>query len=258
MNKKYVLRSVLSILMASMALGAQAVIIDGTFKGTVMNVSDNGDNNNPYFQDFFSANLEGQSFTGSFWYDTDLAPANAGTTGQWRTTENTNWLGLTFNVDGKILNSAVLSEGFVQSGTLEIHNIGEIDWGTGIHDFTQEYFGVREFITATNGSFLSEQSAGITFLDAIIPSLSGNTLVQDFTWYDDGATYENWDDIPGLALYFNHTEGANKDIYVGLAARLSEITVSPRGQASVPEPSALLLFGLGVVALLIRRRRSLT
>jgi hypothetical protein len=255
MNKKYFFRNFLCLFIVSLSLSTQAVIIDGTFKGTVMEVSDNGDNDNPYFQDFFSSNLIGQSFTGSFWYDTDLAPVNQGTTGQWRTTENTNWLGITFNVDGKALNPAVAPSGYTQTSTWETQNIGEINWGTGIHDFTQEFFGVREDGLATDGTYTSSQMAGITFLDAIIPSLSGNSLLQDFTWHDDGAYYENWDDIPGLALYFNDTKYSGESIGVGLAARLSEITVSPRIQAEVPEPSAIMLLGFGLIALIIRQRK---
>ena len=255
MKTKYVFRSVLSIFIASLALSAQAVIIDGTFKGTVMNVSDNGDNNNPYFQDFFSDNLIGQNLTGSFWYDTDLAPPNAGVIGQWRSTGNTNWLGVTFNVDGKTLNPSVLPEGYTLANSWEIQNIGEIGWGTGVHDFTQEYFGVLDDVVSTRDSYTSDQYAAITFLDAIIPSLSGNSLIQDFTWRDDGKVYENWDDIPGIASYHNTATFDGEDIEAGLIARLSEVTVKPRNQANVPEPSSILLFSMGLIALIVRRRK---
>ena len=253
MNKNRIFRNVLSLLVVSLSLSAHAVIIDGTFKGTVLSVADNGDNNNPYFVDFFSSNLVGENFSGNFWYDTDLAPANMGTNGQWRFTEHTNWLGVTFNVDGKTLNPAVIPDGFTQINSLEIHNIADVNGYTGVHDFNPEYFGIREFIDSTSGEFTSEQSAGISFLDAIIPSLSGNTLVQDFTWHDSGAVYENWDDIPALALYFNYNNYPGQLIDAGLAARITEITVSPR--VAVPEPSAILLLGLGVITLIARKRK---
>jgi hypothetical protein len=248
---------VLSFLAMSLSSVAHAVIVDGTFKGTVISVGDNGDNNNPYFVDFFSSNVVGSDFSGSFWYDTDLAPVNTGTTGQWRFTEHTNWLGVTFNVDGKTLNASNIPDGFTQTNSLEIHNIADVNGYTGIHDFNPEYFGIREFINSANGDFTSDQSAGISFLDSIIPSLSGNSLIQDFTWHDEGAVYEDWDDIPALALYFNANTLPGNLINAGLAARLSEITVSPRTQVSVPEPSALILIVIGVAALITRRRKML-
>lgn len=253
MNKKHIFRNVLSLLAISLSLSTHAVIIDGTFKGTVLSVADNGDNNDPYFVDFFSSNLVGGNFSGSFWYDTDLAPANMGTNGQWRFTENTNWLGVTFNIDGKILNPAVVPIGFTPSSTLEIHNIADVNGYTGVHDFNPESFGIREFVVSENNGFTSEQSTGISFLDSIIPSLSSSTLIQDFMWHDTDAVYDNWDDIPALALYFNHNNYPGQLIDAGLAARITEITVVPR--TAVPEPSAIMLLGLGVITLIARKRK---
>lgn len=254
MNINHAMKNVLLCLPFAVPLSAQAIIIDGTFKGKVLSVSDNGDNNNPYYVDFFSSNLEGTDFSGSFWYDTDLAPANMGTTGQWRYSENTDWFGVTFFVDGKTLNPEDIPDGSTQASTLELHTISDPMGYTGIRDFTTEHFGLREFVAATKEGYISEQSAGISFLDSIIPSLDGNSLLQDFTWYDTGETYENWDDIPGLALYFNYNSDPDQLINAGLAARLSEITVKPR-QLNAPEPSSLVLWLLCGIGLILRYRK---
>ena len=254
MKSNHIKRIFLFCLPIVLPLPAQAVIIDGTFKGKVLSVSDNGDNNNPYYVDFFSENLEGSGFTGSFWYDTELAPANMGSTGQWRYSENTDWFGVTFYVDGKTLNADNIPDGSTQASTLELHTISDPNGYTGIRDFTTEHFGVREFVTATKEGYISEQSAGISFLEQIIPLLNGNSLIQNFTWYDTGEHYDNWDDIPGLALYFNYNSDPEQLINAGLAARLSEITVKPR-QINVTEPSTLLLLILCGTGLLIRNRK---
>ncbi|RYY03428.1 MAG: PEP-CTERM sorting domain-containing protein [Gammaproteobacteria bacterium] len=256
MNKKHFFRNFLSIVVVGFSLNAHAVIIDGTFKGTVFSVGDNGDFNNPYYENFFSDDLLGGSLSGSFWYDTDLAPANMGTTGQWRFTENTNWLGVTFNVDGKTLNPADIPAGFTQSDVWEMHNIADVNGYTGIHDFNQEYFGIRKDVAATNGSYSIYQLGGISFLDTIIPYVNGNSLIQDFTWHDDGKVYENWDDNPALALYFYSNDSPDNLIYASVAGRISEITAGPRN-VEVPEPSAIILLGLGFMALSLRQRKFL-
>lgn len=254
MRNKPIFRNFLSCLVVGLSLNANAVIIDGTFKGTVLGVGDNGDNNNPYYQNFFSDNLVGENFSGSFWYDTDLAPANMGTNGQWRFTENTNWIGITFNIDGKTLNPNDIPAGFTQSDVWEMHNIADYNGYTGIRDFVPEYFGIRKDVAATNGSYSSYQFGGISFIDNIIPYINANSLIQDFTWHDDGKTYENWDNIPGLALYNYTDDSPDNLIYASFAGRLSEITVSPRS-AEVPEPSAIILLGLGLVTLSLRQRK---
>lgn len=251
MNKKQTLCSLISLLAAFTSLNTHSVIIDGTFKGYVMSAWDNGDVS-PFFNDFFSADIVGKDFKGSFWYDTDLAPANQSSIGQWRTSETNNWLGLTFKVDGKTLDMSSISTGFTPTNSWEALNIGDPAFSTGLHDFTQEYFGVSDANLAVNGNLRSYQGGTVSFLDAIVPVLTGPELTQNFTWKDSGADYSNWDDIPGLATYNIDSLLNDKQTQGGLLARITKLTVSTRKEANVPEPSSLALLAFGILVLFLR------
>jgi hypothetical protein len=255
MKINYSMKFFLFSLFIALSLSAQAIIIDGTFKGKIISANEDGTSNSPDDVDFFSSNIVDNDFSGSFWYDIDLAPTNWGTTGQSRSSEGTNWFELTFYVDGKTLNSDTPPEGSTIFATSELHIIAEPTAFTSLRNYAAEYFGLSEMTAATDGSLIHNQFAGISFLDSIIPSLSGNSLFQSFTWYDTDETYNNWEVIPGFAFYMFRDDVVNTPVrsayFVG---RISEMTVGPR-QTSVPEPSTLLLLGLGAMTLLIRNRK---
>ncbi|MES2674308.1 MAG: PEP-CTERM sorting domain-containing protein [Pseudomonadota bacterium] len=255
MNKKQILCGLASLLTAFTSLNTHSVIIDGTFKGYVMSAWDNGDAS-PFFNDFFSPDIVGKDFKGSFWYDTDLAPANQSSIGQWRASETNNWLGLTFKVDGKILDMSSIPANFTATNSWEALNIGDPNFSTGLHDFTQEYFGVSDANLAVNGNFKSYQGGTVSFLDAIVPVLTGPELTQNFTWKDSGEDYSNWDDIPGLATYNIDSLLNDKQTQGGFLARITKLTVATRKEASVPEPSSLLLLAFGVLGLVLRSYKS--
>lgn len=256
MKINYAMKKILFSLLMALPLSAQAIIIDGTFKGKIIYSSEYGGNNNPDYANFSNSNLAGSDFSGSFWYDIDLAPTNWGTIGQSRSSENTNWFEISFNVDGKTLSADNPTAGLSVFATSELHLIAEPTAFTGLRIYAAEYFGLSELTAANGGSFIHNQSAGISFLDSIVPSLSGNGLIQNFTWYDSGGGTD-WEDIPGLAYYaFRDDDVVDNNVLksASFIGRISEMTVRPR-QISVPEPSALLLLGLGVMTLLIRNRK---
>ncbi len=251
MNKKQILYGLATILATSISLSAYSVIIDGTFKGYVINAWDNGDAS-PFFNDFFSSDVVGKDFKGSFSYDTELAPVNTGTDGQWRASETNKWLGLTFKVDGKTLDISNIPANFTATNSWEALNVGDPSSSTGLHDFTQEYFGLRDENHAVYGDLTSHQIGGISFLEATLPVLNGTELTQDFKWKDTGEFYAEWDDIPGLATYNIDSTLNDKQTEAGLAARITKLTVSARKEANVPEPSSFLLLMLGILSLALR------
>jgi hypothetical protein len=255
MKINYAMKKILFSLLMALPLSAQAIIIDGTFKGKIFHTNEYGGNNNPDYVNFSNSSLIGSDFSGSFWYDIDLAPTNWGTTGQSRSSEYTNWFELTFYVDGKTLSADNPPNGLTVFATSELHIIAEPTAYTGLRNYAEEHFGLSELTAANGGSFIHHQSTGISFLDSIIPSLSGNGLIQNFTWYDAGGG-NSWEDIPGLAHYaFRDDDLDNNTLrYASFSGRISEITVKPR-QIVVTEPSDLLLLGLGVFTILIRRRK---
>lgn len=232
----------------------QAAIIEGTFKGTVILSSDNGDTNapNPYFDNLWSENIIGQTMTGSFRYNTELMPANTGVTGQERISATNSWLEILFNVDGKTFAISSIPPDFSMQHSYEALNIANIGSSTGIRDFTQEYFGLWDEMWATNGDLKSFTYGGISLLDSIVPLLNGINLEQQFTWIDTGVDYEVVDDIPGLAILWIDNKLSEKSQMGAVLARLNEVNaaVSP---VEVPEPSIVILMTLSLLSLVSRR-----
>lgn len=225
----------------------QATIIEGSFKGTIILSSDNGDGvpPSPYFDNLWSDDIIGQTMTGSFRYNTEIMPANTAATGQERWSETNSWLEIAFNVDGKTFAISNIPADFTLTHSYEFLNIANIDSTTPIRDFTHEYFGLWEETWATKGDLRLHTYGGISLLDSIVPLLNGISLEQQFTWLDSGGNYDIVDDIPGLAILWVDNKLSEKSQEGAVVARLTEVKAAIK-TTELPEPSslALIIFSL--------------
>ncbi len=235
--------ALLSLTMTSV----QATIIEGSFKGTIILSSDNGDGvpPSPYFDNLWSDDIIGQTMTGSFRYNTELMPANTAATGQERWSQTNSWLEIAFNVDGKTFTISNIPADFTLTHSYEFLNIANVDSTTAIRDFTHEYFGLWEETLAIKDGLRLHTYGGISLLDSIVPLLNGISLEQQFTWLDSGGDYDIVDDIPGLAILWVDNKLSEKSQEGAVVARLTEVKAAIK-TTELPEPSslALIIFSL--------------
>lgn len=236
------------------ALPVSAVIVEGTFKGTIYDAWDyhDGSPTNPYPVDFWSGDLTGKSLSGSFWYDTDLMPSNSGTTGTIRTSETNNWMNITFSIDGKTLDVSKIPDNLPTRYAYEILAVDEEGY-MGAREPNTSQFDMVDFALSGDDTVRHWQHGGLAFLEGILP-LDGSNVIQEFSWKDDGTEYPDPLDYPGLAYYYTSSYSNDWEIIAEARARITEFTIGVKA-ASVPEPSSLLLIMMGIAGVALRSLR---
>ncbi len=251
MNIKNILQILLMSTSVSISTFSYAVVIEGTFGGRVSEAQDGNDFDSSYV-DIWNGNIVGKSITGSFWYDTNLAPgntANPNTPNEAIYFSRTNWLGVSFNIDGKTFdisndNSAALPPSYIVD-VVTINNHVPASNGD-----SQENFMVSDSVErGLEGGNYEVREGMVAFSDGILDVLNGTGLVQEFDW-------NNHDEWPFAGSgYFNFTSSINGQLaFANASINISEVHAQIRNQVVVPEPSTLILMGIGLLGLIWRRK----
>lgn len=100
------------------------------------------------------------------------------------------------------------------------------------------------------GDFAADivQVAGYVNIAATQNFLINDSLEQSFSWHDDG-------NYSGTAGIWNRGRVNGVEYSSLLEMYVSELNVSVREPVEVPEPSGLILFGVGMLGLLVKRRK---
>lgn len=220
----------------------QAVIIDGKFTGLVQYVTDLGVGDSEYSL-FWERNIIGEKVSGSFWYDTDLAPGNSAMQPNQavHATEGSfakEWVGIEILIGGKQVDishsiptgldilhreEAVVLEDFVRP----------INWDD------SDYFAVADVSRASNSAGDYDYKwVTIRIEEPEINIVNGIGLEQEFSWVNIG-------DRDRVSMGFFNVAGImgseKFDAYAFF--RLSTLSTTIRPGMPIPEPSSFMLFG---------------
>ncbi|PUA29111.1 MAG: hypothetical protein B0W54_00420 [Cellvibrio sp. 79] len=242
MNAKKLFFSACSGLMLALPLSAQAVIVDGTFKATVIG-SEATEN--------LWGDIYGDTISGTFSYKTDTFDSSLADNESHTRYFNgrNNFVYLTFNIAGQIFD---ISRDYAQSLELETStDVVELrDGNFGTPGNKHDYFHLLDIV------YLGSENTGyvhtmgeIHFFDNVANVINGTGLEQEFKWVSTGTN-----DSGGYGT-FQYTRGVNASYaaaYVSLD--ITEVTASIR--RAVPEPAPLLLLGTTLLGFAVRSRKN--
>lgn len=237
--------SAAALMMGSIA--AQAGMVTGTFSGVIL-ASEDYDYES-YSADVWDGDVTGQTFTGKVWWSTDFpaAPNPMGEPSYW---SNTNqWVGLEFTIAGKTFSTSVNDypnfqlDGDQTSESVYIQNPDPLNGTTNLYVADDNYY------VGSDGDYFTKR-ANIGVVDQGT-NLKGTSLEQAFSYVASGESYS-------YAYLF--LDGSVGGVVTDAMAymRIDEFHVGPlsaSASASVPEPSSLVLAGLGALGLCWRRRQ---
>jgi len=231
------------------SLAAQAGLVTGTFSGVILASEDSDYRDDSV--DVWNGDITGQAFTGKVWWSTDLPASGFGTAerGTYGTDSN-GWLGLEYTIDGKTFKVSNNDyPGMKESKTPPDFAVGE----SVVIDNPSDATTVDEFIhiadasyyERANGDYMRKSSnLGLVNLQV---GLQGVGLEQNFSYI--APTDENY----SYAYLFLDGRAKGKSINAMAYMQINEFNLSTT-TSSVPEPSSLVLMGMGLLGLGLRRR----
>ena len=253
MNIRYLYRGFFMASLVTFSSICNALIIEGTFSGKVTEAQD-GNDGDASFVDVWNGDITGKVVTGSFWYDTSLVPrntANPNTPNEAIYFSRSNWVGITFNIDGKTFdisydNPAALPESYIVD-VVTLHNHTPAANGD-----TQEHFGLTDSVErGVEGADFEKREGFVSFVDNISDVLDGVGVGQEFDWHSRNELFSNG---TGYFSFFSSVDG--QLTFANAAIDISDIHAKARNQVSVPGPSSILLLAGGLLGLVLRKKSS--
>lgn len=246
--KKIFLVNILLLIVSLMATNTYALILEGSFRGTVRTFTNGAEDIN--LTGYWDNVTQGSEASGSFWFDTDKAPQNTSefTTSGWYQTYTDEWMGSSFHIDGKTYNVSDLPL---------MDNYGILSEGVWLHNFEQEIDNsTREmfylFDNISTGDNRGHRSIGLMVEIASEEKslLDGLGIIQQFDWYNLGdATSYGQAHISLGAVTTD--ERRTSDAWIDI----SEFHLRVKNPVDLPEPDTLLLLLMGALALAIKYNR---
>lgn len=234
--------------LALYAVQTHAVIIEGNFTGSVL-AFENGTEDG-MFTGYWDNVSAGSTVSGSFWYDTDKAPADRSTSPEYADYHSytDEWMGSSFTIDNKtyhISDHIPLHRYVIESEGLNLFDIQK----------TAEYPGRERFYLYDNISS-GGHGGGYKAVGLMVEVskedktlLNGLDVIQEFDWYDIG------DPTSYAQAYINIGDSTPNQMRASNAwVNISEIHVRIKNSVLVPEPSSLLLFVCLGLTLIVRRK----
>lgn len=252
MKMIYARRSVLIFVLLGISVSSPAVIVGGLLTSSATNAHDEYDLN-PEYSNFWSPTVNNQPITKSSLHKlhkTDLVPpvlenqdlADYSYDNQLTRLE---WLDLTYNIDSELLSASDFSPGgfnfFGNINRMEILARGNRqDWAHG------NYLSRMGLNTAKNRAGNLALNYGYLGVRQPITDMGrGLGLMRDFSWSRSGRAEQ------GMGTLETYSQVGAQPFYAWESVDVASLTVSPQ-QVSVPAPSSLYLFVLGLFGLALR------
>jgi hypothetical protein len=247
MNLNDAARNLIILFLSCISVSSEAVIIQGTFEGMVINAGDDS-YEDPTYVNYWNENPIGTQISGRFQYDTTLAPEPKF---GWRNTASygrnnvaqPQWLSVDFFIDGRWVDSSSNHpDGFEP---VEINKIvGIVDIEDTTYPSYGDYFSLLDSrITQNDKGIRKSTYAWVGMHEQMTDIINNLGLIQDFSWTRE--TINSW----GMGTYEVIGEKNGQAYRAWASMDISNMTVSPQ-RTSVPEPSSFYLLVIGLFGLL--------
>lgn len=242
-------------LISLLGANANAVIIEGKFTGTVVWASDCKDlrpGTTGTCSLLWDESPAGSIATGSFWYDTDIAPPDTSPMehyGQYFTYTN-EWLNMFIDIGGK--NFDISDSSTVNDEMWDVENISAVDHNKPEPDgFELQSLSMTDKTSSGhyNGNFITK-SLSLYLTTWENPIIDGTSLIQEYSWEKNGNLLQGF-------VSFNYESVIDGNVkYASSGINLTDFTMNIRS-ASVPEPLSIVLFASALFGIGMRRFLSL-
>lgn len=222
-----------------LSLGAQAAIIDGTFKAKVAGAEPVAG---------LWGDIAGETISGTFSYDTAMVEKSLFIEpNEVRYFNHSNaFVNMSFNIAGKTFDISRDHASILPPGSLTDFVLVQ-DAALNPSDDAYDYFGLLDAVEYRGEGFDYIQLFGQLYIVEPVANIINTTaLEQQFEWISDGS--EGQSGFGSFGYNYNY-DGVSVFGYLHL--EISEVTASLR-KSSVPEPSALLLLSIALLGVALR------